>query len=107
MTMRTAIVLASLLGAGPALADAPAYSCGGFAMMGGAELLCSHTDPKAPPQFCTFSWAMMTTANTQSVVQGAFLLQPGAYNQIVYSGSGFNYVLSNPIILCQGRKSAM
>ncbi|WP_131196477.1 hypothetical protein [Lichenihabitans psoromatis] len=86
---------------------APAFTCGGFAMMGGAQLVCSHTNPEAPAQFCTFSWAMMTTSNGQSIVEGSFLLQPGTSNQTVYTGNGFTYALSSPIILCQARKTGM
>ena len=83
---------------------AGAVSCGGAAMMGGAQLSCSHVDPKAPAQFCTFSWDLMTSENTQQVVQGSFMLTPGASNVMVYQGSGFTSALSNPIVLCQGRK---
>ncbi len=97
------LVLA-LVGAGPALA-APAFNCGGFAMLGGAELACSHIDPEAPTQICNFSWALMG-ANGQSVVQGSFLLSPGMTNVAVYQGSGFSYALSSPIVLCQGSKAS-
>lgn len=90
--------------ASPAVA-ASAVSCGGFAMAGGAELLCSHVDPKAPPQICTYSWALVTVAGAPNVTQGSFLLPPGVSNAIVYQGFGFNSALSNPIVLCQGRKS--
>jgi hypothetical protein len=41
-----------------------------------------------------------------TVVSGSFLLAPGISNDAVYQGSGFSYALSNPIVLCQGRKSA-
>ena len=88
----------------PARAD-QAVSCGGAAMAGGAELMCSHVQPAAPPQFCTYGWALMTTAGALTTVQGSFLLPPGASNQAVYQGYGFNSALSNPIVLCQGRKS--
>lgn len=80
------------------------FSCAGAALAGGAELLCSHTDPDAPPQICSFSWTLMTTANQQSVVNGSFLLVKGVTNAVVYQGSGFAYPLSSPIVLCQGRK---
>ena len=89
---------------GPATAG-PAYSCAGFAMVGGAELACSHIDPKAPPQICSYSWALLNTANVPTVVQGSFLLPKGAANAIIYQGSGFISALSNAIVLCQGRKS--
>lgn len=84
---------------------AQVVSCGGAAMAGGAELMCSHVQPTAPPQFCTYSWALMTTAGTLNTVQGSFLLPPGASNQPVYQGYGFSNAVSNPIVLCQGRKS--
>lgn len=80
-----------------------AFSCAGLALAGGAELLCSHTDPDAPTQICSFSWTLMTTANQQSVVNGSFLLVKGVANAVVYQGSGFAYALSSPIVLCQGR----
>jgi hypothetical protein len=88
----------------PARAE-QAVSCGGFAMLGGAQINCSHIAPKMPEQFCTFSWTLMTINNTPRVVDGAFLVPPGANNATVYQGSGFNSALTNPIILCQGKKS--
>jgi hypothetical protein len=98
--------LASLAAALPGVASADGVaSCGGFAMLGGAQINCSHVQPTAPAQFCTFSWALMTTDNTLSTVQGSFLLVPGATNVTVYQGSGFNTALASPIVLCQGRKS--
>ncbi len=81
-----------------------AFRCAGFAQAGGAEMLCSHTDPDAPAQICSFSWTLMTTANQQSVVNGSFLLARGMTNVAVYQGSGFAYTLSSPVVLCQGRK---
>ena len=99
-------VLALCLAVGPgapALARAP-FSCAGIALAGGAELLCSHTDPDAPTQTCSFSWTLMTVGNQQSVVSGSFLLPTGVANSAVYQGSGFAYALSSPIVLCQGRK---
>lgn len=98
-----ALVAAPLLAACPAAA-APAFSCGGFAMAGGAEMLCSHVDPKAPAQVCTYSWTLLTAANAANVVSGSFLLPPGVANAIVYQGSGFTGALSPPVILCQGRR---
>jgi len=85
----------------------PAFSCGGFALLGGAQLLCSHIDSQAPAQTCTFSWALMATNTGLTVVTGSFLLAPGISNDTVYQGSGFSYALSNPIVLCQGRKSGL
>lgn len=98
------LLVLALAGAGPASAG-PAFSCGGFAMLGGAELACSHIDPEAPTQICNFSWALMG-AKGQSVVQGSFLLAPGVSNVVVYQGSGFSYALSSPIVLCQGSKAS-
>ena len=82
-----------------------AVSCGGFAMLGGAQINCSHVVAKAPAQFCTFSWALSASDGSLQAVQGSFLVPPGASNTTVYQGSGFNTALSNPIILCQGRRS--
>lgn len=87
---------------GTARARAP-FICAGAALAGGAELLCSQTDPDAPAQTCSFSWTLMTTANRQSVVGGSFLLPVGVTNAVVYQGAGFAYALSNPVVLCQGR----
>lgn len=98
------LTLGTLLVAPYGAAAGTVVNCGGFAMLGGAVLSCSHTDPDAPAQSCTFSWALLTSANATSVVEGAFLLPPGSSNLIVYQGSGFASALSNPIVLCQGRK---
>ncbi len=87
----------------PALARAP-FSCAGMAAAGGAELLCSHTDPEAPPQTCSFSWTLVTVGNQQSVVSGSFVLPTGVANSVVYQGSGFAYALTTPIVLCQARQ---
>jgi hypothetical protein len=81
------------------------YACGGAALAGGAQLICSHIDPTAPPQSCNFFWSLMTTDNVTSVVQGTFLLEPGTSNAVVYQGFGFNMALANPIITCQGSPS--
>jgi hypothetical protein len=72
-------------------------------MMGGAQLMCTHLDPTAPPQLCTFSWALATTANVTQVVDGSFLLAPGASNMQIYQGSGFSTALSQPIVMCQNK----
>ncbi len=77
-------------------------SCGGAAMLGGAQLNCSHVDPKAPPQFCTYSWALHISTGEQKVIEGSFMLPPGASNVQVYQGSGFDSALSNPIVICRG-----
>ena len=79
------------------------FTCAGAAMAGGAELLCSHTDPAAPAQTCSFSWTLMTSTNQQSVVSGSFVLPTGVQNSIVYQASGYGYALSMPVVLCQGR----
>lgn len=89
----------------PALARAP-FSCAGMAVAGGAELLCSHADPDAPTQTCSFSWTLMTVGNQQSVVSGSFVLPTGVANSVVYQGSGFAYALTTPIVLCQARQGS-
>ncbi len=94
---------AGVLACGEAVA-APRVSCAGAAMMGGAQLLCSNTDPGQVPETCTFSWSLVAMDGTSSVVQGSFRLPPGSTNMIVYQGSGFNAALTEPVVLCQGRK---
>ena len=94
-----------LLLAGGSVRAENAVSCGGFAMLGGAQLACSHVAPKQPTQFCTFSWTLMTLTNTMSTVTGSFMVPPGTTNATVYQGAGFNAAMSNPIVLCQGKKS--
>ena len=101
---RPVLFVMALLNAGSAMAR-PAFICSGSAVLGGAQLLCSQTDPGTPAQICTFSWAMMNTSNGQTVVNGSFVLAPGLVNAIVYQGNGFAYPLSNPIVLCQMRKA--
>jgi hypothetical protein len=93
------------LAAGPALAKS-AVSCGGAALLGGAQLVCSHVDPRQPAQLCTFSWALATPANQTQIVSGSFLIPPGTSNQQVYFGSGFGHAMSGPIVLCQGKRPA-
>jgi len=83
----------------------PVVACGGAAMQGGAQLMCSHTDPDKPQQFCTFTWDLMTTGNASQIVQGSFLMQPGAANVQVYQGAGFTSAISEPIVICRGKKS--
>ena len=82
-----------------------AFSCGGFAQLGGAQLLCSHTDPAAPTQMCTFSWTLVTSSGAPSVVQGSFVLTPGLTNFTAYQGTGYTYALATPVVICQGRKT--
>jgi hypothetical protein len=74
-------------------------------MQGGAQLMCSHTDPDKPEQFCTFSWDLMTTEDSSEVVQGSFLIGPGTVNVPVYQGAGFVNAVSEPIVICRGKKS--
>ena len=100
--IRAAAFLAMMtLCVGTAAFGRPAFSCGGFALLGGAELVCSHTDPAAPTQICTYSWALMKAGGGQAVIEGTFLLTPGELNLAVYQGGGFAYALSSPIVLCQ------
>ena len=80
-------------------------ACGGAAMQGGAQLMCSHTDPDKPTQFCTFTWDLMTAENGAQVVQGSFVIPPGAANVQVYQGSGFVSAITQPIVICRGKKS--
>ena len=104
MRRRSWLALFALFaGSGPALAAKP-FACGGFAMLGGAQLICSHTDPAAPAQICTFSWTLSGAGGSPGVVQGSFLLTPGLTNATVYQGTGASYELSPPVVLCQGRK---
>lgn len=89
---------------GTASAAAP-FSCGGFALLGGAQLLCSHVDSHAPTQMCTFSWALTTLDGMPIVQQGSFVLPPGSVNATIYQGSGYAGELSTPIVLCQAKRS--
>jgi hypothetical protein len=89
----------------PAVAKSPVV-CAGAALLSGAQLLCSHIDPHQPAQLCTFSWALSTLTNQVQVVSGSFLLPPKSSNYQVYSGAGFAHAMSEPIVLCQGRKVA-
>ncbi|MGN6548495.1 MAG: hypothetical protein ACTHJ3_01165 [Pararhizobium sp.] len=91
---------ALLSAASPALAEG-AVSCGGMAMLGAAQLLCNHVAPRAPTQLCTFKWSLLTSDGEPKTVEGSFLLPPKATNVQVYSGSGFDRALSNPVVLCQ------
>ena len=100
---RAALMAAMAAVPGVALAGAP-FSCGGFAQLGGAQLLCSHVDPAAPTQICTFSWTLAGAGGSPSVVQGSFMLAPGQQNVTVYQGTGFANALATPVVLCQGRR---
>jgi hypothetical protein len=100
---RILVAILILLSAAPADA-ASAVRCGGAALLSGAELLCSHTDPRKPTQLCTFSWALATVSNQTQIVQGSFLLPPGSSNVQVYAGAGFSHAMSQPIVMCQGKR---
>ena len=99
-----------VLGLGlPMAGPSPAFAkmvvnCGGAALAGGAQLQCSHVDPTSPAQLCTYSWALATMANGTQVVGGTFLMPPGSSNVTVYQGSGFSHAMSNPIVMCQGKR---
>lgn len=105
---RIFLTLAALVAGLAALAEpafaASAVSCGGAALLSGAELLCSHVNPRAPAQICTYSWALTTTANQTQVVSGSFLIEPGAANVEEYEGGGFIRAVSGPIVICQGKR---
>jgi hypothetical protein len=98
------LVAASALPSGSAVA-APAYACGGAALAGGAQLLCSHVDPRAPAQNCSYSWALRGSDDATRLVQGTFLLVPGSSNMVVFQGFGFDAQLANPVIVCVGAPS--
>ena len=96
--------LAWLAAMSPAAAASP-VSCGGAVMLNAAALMCSHLNPQAPPQLCTYSWSLLTTDGKTKVASGSFLLQPGATNLPIYQANGFLNALSPPIVMCQ-RKPA-
>jgi len=96
-------LLAAALLLSPAASAAQPYACAGAALAGGAQLLCSHIDPKAPALSCNFSWSLMTTDDRPQVVEGTFLLARGSSNVVVYQGFGFESPLANPIIVCEGQ----
>ena len=98
----TAALLAALA---PAPALAAPFSCGSFAQAGAAEILCSHTEPAAPAQVCTYSWTLTGAAGGPAVVQGSFLLSPGQQNLVVYQGTSAGPALGPPVVLCQGRRA--
>jgi hypothetical protein len=106
---RSALIAATTILVGASVAPVFAKSpvvCGGAALLSGAQLLCSHVDPTQPAQLCTYSWALATPANQVQVVSGSFLLQPKMSNVQVYSAGGFAHAMSEPIVLCQGKKVA-
>jgi hypothetical protein len=102
---RIAATIVALMAIGPAFSR-PVVTCAGAALLGGVQLLCSHTDPMAPAQVCNYSWALATPTNQTQVVEGSFLLPPRASNVTVYQGGGFARALSEPIVLCQGKRNA-
>ncbi|MFX9012030.1 hypothetical protein ABTN18_20005, partial [Acinetobacter baumannii] len=61
--------------------------------------------PSAPAQLCTYTWALATMDNVTQVVTGTTLVPPGANNMTVYQGSGFAHAMSEPIVMCQGKRS--
>jgi hypothetical protein len=79
-------------------------SCGGAAMLGGAQLNCSHLAPNKPAQLCNFSWSLLLPNNVPEVVSGSFLLPTGSNNATVYQGTGFTGSLTAPIVLCQDQQ---
>jgi hypothetical protein len=97
------LALATGLAAAPAAAR-PAVRCAGAVLMGAAQLLCSHADPMAPTQTCTYRWELATDANQPQLAQGSFAIPPGASNVQIWQGSGFARALTSPIVLCQGRR---
>ena len=97
--------IGALAGVSNPAAAKSAVNCAGAVMAGGAELLCSHIMAQAPTQFCTFSWALATSANQIQVVNGSFLLPPGSSNVQVYAASGFARASSEPIVMCQGKRA--
>src|ERR1700722_6684762 len=105
---RQALAAAALTIAAASSANASSVvSCGGEALLSGALLLCSHLDPKQPPQLCTFSWTLATPDNRAQIVEGNFLLPPGSANVQVYQGAGFIRAMSQPIVLCHGKRSGL
>ena len=106
MDRRCAVMVMVLAGLSAPAQAAAAFSCGGFAQLGGAQLLCSHVNPAAAAQICTFSWTLAGTDGAPHVVQGSFMLAPGQANVTVYQGTGFAYPLAMPVVLCQGRRTA-
>jgi hypothetical protein len=99
------VIIPLVLATRPTLAGS-IVNCGGAALLGGAQLICSHIVATAPPQLCTFSWALATADNQTRVISGSFLIQPGVANLQVYQGAGFAHAMSEPIILCQGKRRA-
>ena len=59
--------LAAALFMPTAVEAAQPYACGGAALAGGAQLICSHIDPTAPPQSCPHSLGVV-------VLQSNFVL---------------------------------
>jgi len=83
---------------------AGAVACGGVAMLGAAQLMCSHVEPSKPTQFCTYGWTLLSDDGHQKTVEGSFSLPPRAENVQVFQGSGYQRALAEPVVLCQGSK---
>jgi hypothetical protein len=103
-----AFALASGLSGLPisAVAAPASVACAGAALSGGAQLLCSQRDPQAPAQLCSYAWALVGPSNAIQVVQGTFLIPPRASNFQAWQGSGYSNAASNPVILCNRRRTA-
>ena len=97
----TGLALLLCFASGPAAAAA-AFSCSGVVQAGAAELFCSHTDPAAAAQICTYSWTLAPASGGASVIQGSFMLVSGQQNVAVYQGAGFNAALGMPVVMCRG-----
>jgi hypothetical protein len=104
LALATLIVTLGFAIATPACART-IVQCAGAAMSGGAQLICNHLVPSAPAQLCTYTWALATMDNVTQVVTGTTLVPPGANNMTVYQGSGFAHAMSEPIVMCQGKRS--
>ncbi len=96
-----ALIAFMMLSVNSAQAAPKFVSCGGAAMLGGAQLNCTHLAPDKPAQLCNFSWSLLLPNNVPQVVSGSFLLPKGSNNATVYQGSGFVGSLTGPIVLCQ------
>jgi hypothetical protein len=106
LTAGAALVLAAFMVLASRSAEAaPKFvSCGGAAMLGGAQINCSHLAPDKPAQLCNFSWSLLLPNNVPQVVSGSFLLPQGSNNAIVYQGTGFVSTLTAPVVLCQDQQ---
>jgi hypothetical protein len=103
MKALTAALVVFLSTSSIAAAAGQPVRCAGVALMGAAQLACSHVDKKAPSQFCNFSWALHSDTDGARIEEGSFLIAPGAQNIMVYQGNGFDRALSDPVVMCHGR----